>query len=135
MRDCDCYNENGYRQSKFNDAVRNSNYNQPRDNMYSHDFSYFAPYGFKDKYYNKHDPVLQNCKNGDGNNEKYCKSNPNKISGFQMTEDTMKFVLMTKPVEGFDKLHEYLDKVKIRIDGNFMQEFGMQRQKSKRFME
>ena len=115
LRDCDCFVENGYRQSKFNEATKEGKYNQPRDEIYTHDFSYFAPYGFTDKYYNRYDPVLQNCKKDPENNKKYCKLNSDKISGYQMTEDTTRFVLMTKPVEDYDKLHEYLEKVKIMI--------------------
>ena len=119
LKDCDCFIENGYRQQKFNEAMEDK-YNQPRDKMYSHDFSYFEPYGFTDKYYNAYDPLLENCDVKGDRSNKYCKANVSKVFGNKITEGDYKYVLMTKMVEGFEYLEAYLRNVKIMVNDNYV---------------
>ena len=119
LKDCDCFVENGYRQQKFNEAMEDK-YNQPRDKMYSHDFSYFEPYGFTDKYYNTYDPLLENCDVKGDRSNKYCKANVSKVFGNKITEGDYKYVLMTKMVEGFEYLETYLRSVKITVNDNYV---------------
>ena len=119
LKDCDCFVENGYRQQKFNEAMEDK-FNQPRDKMYSHDFSYFEPYGFTDKYYNTYDPLLENCDVKGDRNNKYCKANVSKVFGNKITEGDYKYVLMTKMVEGFQYLKEYLENVNIMSNDNYV---------------
>ena len=114
LKDYDFYagQENlSYRNMTFSEK-KSSNF--PRKSMYSHDFSFFSPYGFKDTDYNEFKPVASNCNEND---KKYCIINDELIEGNKIHTDTTTYVLMRRKLPVFADFSLYLKSVKV-VDRN-----------------
>ena len=114
LKDYDFYagQENlSYRNMTFSEK-KSSNF--PRKTMYSHDFSFFSPYGFKDIDYNEFKPVASDCNEND---KKYCIINDELIEGNKIHTDTTTYVLMRRTLPVFADFSLFLKSIKV-VDRN-----------------
>ena len=118
LKDYDAVGEQGlsYRNMKFSEQKSSK---LQKQKMYSHDFSYFSPYGFEDYAYDDLVPVATDCHQDD---RKFCQMNDDLIEGNKMiAADTTTYVLMQRRLPLFDKFNEYLLKIKVNENQSLSQ--------------
>ena len=90
--------DNNDRKSKYDQYMSTGKPKEvTKDIMYSHDLSYFNDYGFKDKLYNKYEPLFHNCNSNETENDKYCEINDKDVNGIKFSNVTpITFILMIR---------------------------------------